>query len=240
VRENSEGLYSGREHLENDGAVAERVITRQASLRIGRRAAQIAWQTGRRLTIVHKANILPLTDGLFRDCVRSAVQEALPAGADLEVEELLVDTAALKLAGEPQRFGVLVTTNLFGDILSDLASVHCGGLGLAPSLNWGEHCALAEPVHGSAPDIAGQGIANPIAAVLSAAMLARHAWEMPRAADQIENAVRQALACNLPVENGRIRPGLPTSEITRTILNGIEHPLNNVEYCCPTAEGETP
>ena len=194
VRENTEGMYSGRERLEGgeqETAVAERVITRRASLRIARRARQIMEsQQRRKLTIVHKANVLPLTDGLFRDCVR----EVFGDETGIMVEELLVDVAALKMVAEPEQFDVLVTTNLFGDILSDAAAYWGGGLGLAPSLNWGEGCAVAEPVHGSAPDIAGQGIANPLAAILSGALLARHVWELPDAAKAIETAVTHVLS----------------------------------------------
>ena len=146
-------------------------------------------QLGReRLTIVHKANVLPVTDGLFRDTVREVVGDALA------VDELLVDVAALKMVAEPERFDVVVTTNLFGDILSDAAAHWGGGLGLAPSLNWGDGIALAEPVHGSAPDIAGQGIANPIAAILSGALLARYVWGDEQGAVRVETAVHQTLA----------------------------------------------
>jgi homoisocitrate dehydrogenase len=169
VRENTEGLYAGRERLEDSGetAIAERVITRRASTRLAERALALMRAGGRRrLTIVHKANVLPLTDGLFRDSVRAAAEQAWKAGFAVTVDELLVDIAALKLASEPETFDVLITTNLFGDILSDEAACWIGGMGLAPSLNWGETAALAEPVHGSAPDIAGKGIANPIAAAL--------------------------------------------------------------------------
>ncbi|MEN6409753.1 MAG: isocitrate/isopropylmalate family dehydrogenase, partial [Anaerolineaceae bacterium] len=122
VRENTEGLYVGREHLEDGGetAVAERIITRRASLRLAERTLALMRSAGRRrLTIVHKANVLPLTDGLFRDTVRAAAERARQAGQEIEVDELLVDIAALKLASEPERFDVIITTNLFGDILSD-------------------------------------------------------------------------------------------------------------------------
>lgn len=201
VRENTEGMYAGRERSEDDGetAIAERVITRRASRRLAERALELMHRLGRhRLTIVHKANVLPLTDGLFRDSVRAVVDQYAQQGFVVEVEELLVDIAALKLATEPERFDVLITTNLFGDILSDEASCWMGGMGLAPSLNWGVQTALAEPVHGSAPDIAGQGIANPIAAILSAALLARYAWNCPAPADRIENAVSAFLAADGP------------------------------------------
>jgi homoisocitrate dehydrogenase len=211
-RENTEGLYTGRERLEDHGetAIAERVITRRASRRLAERAlALMRTAERRRLTIVHKANVLPVTDGLFRDTVRQAVEEA---GLDVEVDELLVDIAALKMIAEPERFDVVITTNLFGDILSDEAAYWMGGMGLAPSLNWGEGVALAEPVHGSAPDIAGKGIANPIAAILSGALLARYAWDLPKAAGCIESAV-----------NGVLDAGLPdgTEAITQAVLDRV-------------------
>lgn len=174
VRENSEGLYSGHEHAIPDGFVAERVITRTATDRIARLACEQALlhaaRSGRppRLTIVHKANVLKKTDGLFR----SVCLEVAARYTDLRVDEMLVDTAAMWLAKDPSRFDVLVTTNLFGDILSDLAAGKAGGLGLAPSANIGARgVALFEPVHGSAPDIAGKGIANPLGALRSSVML---------------------------------------------------------------------
>lgn len=186
VRENTEGLYVGRERLEGDTAVAERIITRQASQRIAQKALHLCRQLGRRkLTIVHKANVLPLTDGLFRDTVREVVAGAESKG-ELIVEELLVDVAALRMVSEPEQFDVIVTTNLFGDILSDAAAYWGGGLGYAPSLNWGDGIAVAEPVHGSAPDIVGQGKANPAAAILSAAMLVKYVWGNQDAANMIE------------------------------------------------------
>jgi homoisocitrate dehydrogenase len=213
VRENTEGLYVGRERLEDGGdtAIAERVITRRASLRLAERALALMRSSGRRrLTIVHKANVLPLTDGLFRDTVREAAARACQEGQELEVDELLVDIAALKLIAEPEHFDVIITTNLFGDILSDEAAYWCGGMGLAPSINWGEGVALAEPVHGSAPDIAGKGIANPIAAILSGALLARYVWGMEEIAACIEQAVHRTLEEGLPET---------TEEITRLVLN---------------------
>ena len=216
VRENTEGMYAGRERMEGDTAVAERVITRQASYRTGRKAVELALAAGRRrLTIVHKANVLPVTDGLFRDTVRAAAVELQAEAHGLLVDELLVDTAANQLVSQPEKFEVIVTTNLFGDILSDEAAHWCGGMGLAPSLNWGPAAAIAEPVHGSAPDIAGKGIANPVAAVLSGALLARYVWELPEAAERIEGAVRAAL------EQGQARTGLPTAHITRAICERI-------------------
>jgi homoisocitrate dehydrogenase len=173
VRENTEGLYSGRERLEDDGmtAITERVITVKASQRIVRLAAEQALKRGKRLTIVHKANVLKETCGLFRR-VAFEVTAAYP---DLKVDELLVDAAAMFMVQEPTRFDVIVTTNLFGDILSDLAAGLTGGLGIAPSANVGDSkIAMFEPVHGSAPDIVGKRIADPRAAILSAALMLDH------------------------------------------------------------------
>jgi homoisocitrate dehydrogenase len=195
VRENSEGLYTGREWQTGDTAVAERIISRAASQRIARRALELAQLTGRRrLTIVHKANVLPLTDGLFRDTVRQVAVEFGRSSQPVEINELLVDTAALKLVEDPTQFDVIVTTNLFGDILSDVAAYWGGGLAYAPSLNWGDGIAVAEPVHGSAPDIAGRGLANPAATILSAALLVRYLWGDNAAATRIETAVANVMA----------------------------------------------
>ncbi|MCL4505134.1 MAG: isocitrate/isopropylmalate dehydrogenase family protein [Chloroflexi bacterium] len=190
VRENTQGLYIGREYMRGDEAIAERVITKAASTRIGRVAFELASKRPRKqLTIVHKANILPITDGVFRDSVR-AVGAGYP---DVQINELLVDTAAMLLASKPRQFDVVVSTNLFGDILSDIASVWGGGMGVAPALNLGESVAIAEPVHGSAPDIAGKGIANPAGAILSAALLLRYHWKLMKEANCIEQAVYTAL-----------------------------------------------
>ena len=185
VRENSEGLYVRRERRENDTAVAERVITQRGSARIARIACEWARQRRGKLTIVHKANVLPETCGLFRETALRVASEY----PELAVDELLVDTAALRLVTSPEQFDVVVTTNLFGDILSDEAAGLVGGLGLAPSANLGDEYALFEPVHGAAPDIAGRGIANPLAAILAMGMLLDHFGERGRA-----EAVRQAVA----------------------------------------------
>ncbi len=231
VRENTEDLYSGREYpLEGNelgiqSAVAERVISRRASYRIGSKALELASRSRRkRLTIVHKANIMPITDGLFRDSVRAAMNEYISL-RNLEhdwlaIDEMLVDTAAYKINSAPDSFDMIVTTNMFGDILSDAAAHWCGGMGMAPSLNWGDKIAVAEPVHGSAPDIAGKGIANPIAAVLSCALLVRYGWEMPDTARQIEEAVSSALV-DLLVNDSSLTPGLKTRTITAAILRYV-------------------
>ncbi len=219
IRENTEGLYVGRERREGDTAIAERVITRQASERIGRVAFEMARSGGRqRVTIVHKANILPVTDGLFRDTVR----EVALAFPEIRVDELLVDTAALWLVRDPTRLDVIVTTNLFGDVLSDAAAGWIG-LGLAPSLNLGDGMAVAEPVHGAAPDIAGHGLANPIGTILSAALLVRYVWHLPAIADAIEQAVESALADGVrtPDIAGPGESTTDTAGMTDTILRRL-------------------
>ncbi|MCP9760439.1 isocitrate/isopropylmalate dehydrogenase family protein [Aquitalea sp. S1-19] len=194
VRENTEDLYIGEEQSDGETATAIKRITRHASMQVAEVAFELAARrTRQRLCIIHKANILPLTDGLFRDAARAS-------GANypqVAVDELLVDTAALRLVQAPQAFDVLLAPNLYGDILSDLAAGLNGGLGQAPSLSVGQGVAIAEPVHGSAPDIAGQGIANPVAALLSAAMLLRHHWQLPAKADALESAIRQLLSAGI-------------------------------------------
>ena len=170
VRENTEGLYSRRERVEDGGqtAIAERVITARASERIVRAACEQARKRRGKLTIVHKANVLKETCGLFRRVALHVAAEY----PELQVDELLVDTMALSLATDARAFDVIVTTNLFGDILSDLAAGLTGGLGMAPSANIGSgRLAVFEPVHGSAPDITGQDRADPRAAILSAALM---------------------------------------------------------------------
>ncbi|UJJ30494.1 isocitrate/isopropylmalate family dehydrogenase [Halopseudomonas maritima] len=212
LRENSEGLYVGRERMDGEGcALAERQITRRASEQLAQRTAEVAaLRNARRITLVHKANVLPLTCGLFRDSARQVLAQA---GWDACVDERLVDVAALQLVASPEQFDLIATTNLFGDILSDLACHWSGGLGTAPSLNWGEGIALAEPVHGSAPDIAGTGRANPLAALLSAALLLRYHWQLPALADQLEAAVSGFLEDAGTVDFG--------DRTTRTIADGV-------------------
>ena len=201
VRENTEGLYSGRERREDaDTAIAERVITRRASERIARAAFEQARKRSPLsaprsplVTIVHKANVLKLTDGLFREACLDVARDY----PDVRVEEMLVDAAAMWLVKAPERFDVMVTTNLFGDILSDLAAGLIGGLGVAPSANIGAgRAAVFEPVHGSAPDIAGRGIANPVGAILSAALLLAHLGES-QAASRVERAVTDTITAGI-------------------------------------------
>jgi homoisocitrate dehydrogenase len=192
VRENTEDLYVGHETTTDEGrtGVAQKVITRMATERVARLAFDLAVRNEReRVTIVHKANVLPQSDGLFRK-VALEVAENYP---EITADELLVDTAAYWMVKDPTRFDVVLTPNLYGDILSDMAAAWGGGLGLAPSLSIGDTIAIAEPVHGTAPDIAGRGVANPTAAILSIALLLRHHWHRNEIADQVEAAIYATL-----------------------------------------------
>ncbi len=192
VRENTEGLYVGVEHevIPNEAAEAVRITTRRASERIVRFAFEYARRHGRhQVTAVHKANILKITDGLFLKVARE-VAEAYP---DIAYQERIVDNMCMQLVLRPEAYDVLVLPNLFGDIVSDLSAGLIGGLGMAPGANIGDGIAVFEPVHGSAPDIAGQDKANPIAAILSGALMLRYLNE-DEAADRVEQAVASVLA----------------------------------------------
>jgi homoisocitrate dehydrogenase len=225
VRENSEGLYVRRERRTGDTATAERIITRGGAARVARVACELAMQRRQHLTVVHKANVLPETCGLFR-------QTALEVAAgypDLTVDEVLVDAMALRLVTHPERFDVVVTTNLFGDILSDEAAGLVGGLGLAPSANVGAHPApaLFEPVHGSAPDIAGKGIANPIAALLAVAMLLDHVEALgydrgPGAARRLRAAVDNV------IRQGPHTPDLGGDATTQEVTDVVKSYISQV------------
>jgi len=207
VRENTEGLYSGVEEVGEEESRTTRVITRRGSERIADAACDLAAKR-RQLTIIHKSNVLK-SDWLFLQTCREVAQRR-----GVLYEDMLVDAAAYNLVRNPQRFDVLVTTNLFGDILSDEAAGVIGSLGLCASANLGESRALFEPIHGSAPDIAGKGIANPVGAIRSAAMMMRWLGE-PEAASRIEEAVKRALAA------GARTPDLggicSTSEVTGAV-----------------------
>jgi isocitrate dehydrogenase (NAD+) len=177
-RENTEDVYSGLEHeIVKDVVESLKIITRVASIRIARSAFNFAKTAKRRkVTAVHKANIMKLSDGLFLRCCREIAAE----NPEIEYKELIVDNAAMQLVMRPQEFDILLMPNLYGDIASDLAAGLVGGLGLAPGANIGDEHAVFEAVHGSAPDIAGKGIANPTALMLSATMLLRHIGEVER------------------------------------------------------------
>jgi isocitrate dehydrogenase (NAD+) len=187
-RENTEDVYSGLEHeIVKDVMQSLKIITRRASIRIAEAAFTYAVRHGRRkVTAVHKANIMKLSDGLFVRCCREVAQRH----PDIEYKELIVDNAAMQLVMRPETFDILLLPNLYGDIVSDLAAGLVGGLGLAPGANMGETCAVFEAVHGSAPDIAGKGIANPTALMLSAVMMLNHLGEL-QAAERLRNAIER-------------------------------------------------
>jgi homoisocitrate dehydrogenase len=219
VRENTEGLYAGRERREGDTAITERVITRRGTTRVARAAFQLAAQTGRRVTIVHKANVLRVGDGLWREGCLAVAQEF----TQVKHDEGLVDSVAYHMVRYPGRYQLLLCPNLYGDILSDLAAALGGGLGLAPSLSLGERFALAEPVHGAAPDIAGQGVANPLGAILSSALLARRWWSRADVADAIERAVEHVLGSGIhtPDLGAPGAPGASTDDVRRAVLERL-------------------
>jgi isocitrate dehydrogenase (NAD+) len=217
VRENTEGLYSGLEHLVVPGvAVAVKMVSREATQAIARFAFDYAKTEGRRrVTVAHKASVMRLTDGLFCDTIRE-VAENYPF---VETEFLEVDNVALRLAQDPNQFDVLLLENLFGDIVSDMGAGLVGGLGLVPGANIGDTVAVFEAVHGSAPDIAGQGKANPIALLLSGALMLHHIGERRRA-DQINDAVATVL------EQGKVlTPDLggtaSTGELTQALIEAL-------------------
>lgn len=187
VRENTEGLYSGIEEIGAERATTLRVVTRQGTERIVRSAIRLARERGGKLTIGHKANVLK-SDVVFRDI---CIAEAKSAG--ISWNDKFIDALALDILQHPASYDVVVTTNIFGDILSDVASYLVGGLGLVPSANIGDHHALFEPVHGSAPDIAGKNIANPVAALRSAGMLLAYCGDA-RGSGRIEEAIQDVLA----------------------------------------------
>jgi isocitrate dehydrogenase (NAD+) len=192
VRENTEDIYAGIEHYVGPGRSAAEsiaVITRIGSERIIRYAFEYARRHGRkRVSLIHKANIMKMSNGLFLDVGRGLA----PSYPDIIFDDVIVDAACMKLVTQPERFDVIVTMNLFGDILSDLVAGLVGGLGVSPGANLGERAAIFEAVHGSAPDIAGQGIANPTALCLAAAMMLDHLGQTP-AARRVETALYAAL-----------------------------------------------
>jgi isocitrate dehydrogenase (NAD+) len=191
IRENTEDLYSGLEHVVVPGVVESlKIITEKASTRIARWAFEYARKQGRKtITSVHKANIMKLSDGLFLDCCRKVAAEY----KDVAYNELIVDNTCMQLVLDPTRFDMLLLENLYGDIVSDLCAGLVGGLGLAPGANIGEEAAIFEAVHGTAPDIAGKNAANPIAMILSGAMMLDSLGE-PAAADRVRKAVYGVLA----------------------------------------------
>lgn len=217
VRENTEGLYAGIERLEEDGnrAITERVITRRGSERILRKAFDLAMQTNRRTVhVVHKANVLRQTCGLFRSVALEVAQEY----PGVTMCEMLVDTCAMELVRAPEQFEVIVTTNLFGDILSDEACMFVGGLGVAASGNIGANAAVFEPVHGSAPNLVGTGKANPVATFLAAAMMLDHLNET-ESAERLRNAVNGCIAAGESTPD--LGGSLTTSQVTERVMKRL-------------------
>jgi isocitrate dehydrogenase (NAD+) len=186
ARENTEDLYAGLEHTIIPGVVESiKIITEKASTRICKYAFEYAAANGRKkVTAVHKANIMKLSDGLFLECFYNVAKEFPNIAAD----DKIIDNCCMQMVMRPEQFDVMVLPNLYGDIVSDLAAGLIGGLGLAPGSNIGEQGAVFEAVHGSAPDIAGQGVANPTAILMSGLLMLRHIGERD-AADKIEKAM---------------------------------------------------
>ena len=214
VRENTEGLYSGNETIDDkeEKAVAQRVITRKASERISRLAFEQAIKLKKEsVTCVHKANVLKKTDGVFKESFLKVAKDY----PDIKTNDYYVDATAMYLLTKPQEFDVIVTSNLFGDILSDASAGLVGGLGLAPSGNIGDKHGLFEPVHGSAPDIAGRNISNPIAMILSVSMMLEYLNE-----DYWAEKVR--IACENVLEKGKVKtPDLGGTDKTMDIANEV-------------------
>jgi isocitrate/isopropylmalate dehydrogenase len=190
VRENTEGMYSGIEEETEEGATAKRIITRKASERISKFGFEYAVKTERKtVTAVHKANVLKKTDGVFKESFYKIAQKY----PQMKTNDFYVDATAMYFLTKPEMFDVIITTNLFGDILSDEGAGLVGGLGLIPSANIGDKLGLFEPVHGSAPLLAGKGVANPSAMILSAALMLNYLDEVEEA-KKIEKAVVKTLA----------------------------------------------
>lgn len=219
VRENMEGLYSGVGHKRSeDGERAEltSVVTRKGSTRVIRHAFKLARQLLReKVTVVHKANIMKSTSGLFLEVAREVAKEF----DDIQFEEMIVDNCAMQLVMNPHRFDVIVTTNLFGDILSDLCAGLVGGLGLAPGANIGDDRGIFEAVHGSAPDIAGKNIANPTALLLASSMMLDY-LELNDASQRVRTAVRKVIG-----EGETTTPDLggsaTTTEYTQALIDHL-------------------
>jgi isocitrate dehydrogenase (NAD+) len=218
VRENTEDLYSGIEHVVVPGVVESiKIITEKASTRVSKFAFAYARSEGRKkVTAVHKANIMKLSDGLFLDCFRNVAKDY----PEIEADDKIVDNACMQLVMRPEQFDIMLLENLYGDIVSDLCAGLIGGLGLVPGANIGELGAVFEAVHGSAPDIAGQGIANPTALLMSGIMMLRHLDER-EAADRIENAMLKVY------EEGKVRTrdvggDAKTGEFARAIIAAFQ------------------
>ncbi|MBR0462209.1 MAG: isocitrate/isopropylmalate dehydrogenase family protein [Erysipelotrichaceae bacterium] len=218
IRENTEDLYKGIEDmLDEDTAHGLKIITRQASERIIRYAFEYARKNGRKkVTCVHKANIMKLTDGLFLDCFTKISKEY----PDIMNDSVIIDALCMKLVSDPCQYDVLVAPNLYGDIISDLCAGLVGGLGFAPSANIGDNVRIYEAVHGSAPDIAGKGIANPSAILLALAMLLKDNG-MSDKASVLEKAIRDCIKDGIKTKD--VGGNCSTAEFTAAIRERIEN-----------------
>ena len=216
-RENTEDLYSGLEHeIVKDVVTSLKVITRTASERIARYAFHYAKENSRRqVTAIHKANIMKLADGLFLRCGREVAKQF----PEIQYKELIVDNASMQLVIRPETFDILLLPNLYGDIVSDLAAGLVGGLGIVPGANMGESHAVFEAVHGSAPDIAGQGKANPTALMLSSVMLLIHLGEK-EAAHKLQNAIETVYREGNHL-TGDVGGNSSTEEFTEAVINKV-------------------
>jgi len=216
-RENTEDLYSGLEHeIVKDVVTSLKVITRTASERIARYAFNYAKLNGRKhVAAIHKANIMKLADGLLRCC-----REVAALNPEIQYKELIVDNASMQLVMRPETFDILLLPNLYGDIVSDLAAGLVGGLGIVPGANMGETHAVFEAVHGSAPDIAGQGKANPTALMLSAVMLLVHLGE-GNAAQTLQSAI-EAVYRDGKHLTGDVGGTASTEEFTEAVIKAIK------------------
>src|SRR6195256_612796 len=233
VRENIEDTYGGIEHmLTQDVALSRRFITRPGSLQVIKYAFEMAKKKGaRRITCGHKANIMKLTDGLFLECFQEVAKEY----PGLKADDVIVDDLAMKLVVRPQEFDVVVLTNLQGDIISDLCAGLVGGLGFAPSANIGDHIAIFEAVHGTAPDIAGKNIANPTALLLSGIAMLRHLGYMQNAAI-IENALLYTLEEGIHTGDfgDQRKTSLNTTQFAETIISNFgKEPKMNAKPLLP-------
>ncbi|HUF05744.1 MAG TPA: isocitrate dehydrogenase (NAD(+)) [Aridibacter sp.] len=217
VRENTESLYAGLEHVVVPGVVESlKIITEKASTRIARYAFQYAKDNGRKkVTAMHKANIMKLSDGLFLECFYNVAKDF----PEIEADDKIIDNACMQLVMRPEQFEVIVMENLYGDIVSDLCAGLIGGLGLAPGANIGEQGAVFEAVHGSAPDIAGQGIANPTAIMISGIMMLRYIGER-EAADRIEKAIHRVYA-ETDVRTPDLGGKASTAEFAAEVINQL-------------------
>lgn len=219
VRENTEGLYSGIEHEVVPGVVESlKIVTEAGSTRIAEFAFKYAETRGRkRVTVFHKANIMKMSDGLFLDCARRVAKQH----PRIEYNELIIDNGCMQVVRDPSRFDILLLENLYGDIMSDLCAALVGGLGVVPGANFGDRLAVFESVHGSAPDIAGKGLANPLAAIMSGVMMLNHLNETS-AADRIKRAYNAMLAEGKPEERTRDIGGTAgTAQFTDALIKRL-------------------